>query len=478
MTGETSSEPLQYYVRTRGRITGPFSIDRLIALKNRGRIGKTQQLSSDRINWIPASKVPELFGPPPIGNADLGTAQGDAAVGFPNTDQAALPVVGGNEPDLADPFAEVVAPANEPAADANWYYYHDNEQQGPMTLDVMRTLIKGGQIKRDTQVFHDGATDWLPASHYSSLDPRLGGSLPSRGGSRRWFLVGSGAAVVACGGAAAFAPQLFNSWRSYAIPRTSMNQALGKVYVGVVVTSAVGVKSESGSPTGTAFRIDDQGHLLTTRSVVRPFLGTDFAAKLKQFKDAGAQAKPTIWVFFGDEKTTAEIVHTTDDDPFAILKCDAKSDAFFALSSSDDYSKRAEVVSHGFPGQPETPLGESGAVSDLINEPDTLEIESSIEDDDLEYLTDRGEIRRFVEDELGEEDDEDAPEMWLIQSDCGYSLCSRGGPLLDEHGVVIGLNDDVGEDAGDKRTSVAVFQFQDDIDDVAKDEDFEVTWVS
>lgn len=52
-----------WYVRIRGKIQGPFTLDALKALRDRGQIGSLHEVSPDRHVWGPASSVAELYPP-------------------------------------------------------------------------------------------------------------------------------------------------------------------------------------------------------------------------------------------------------------------------------------------------------------------------------------------------------------------------------------------------------------------------------
>ena len=53
----------QYWIRNRGRTTGPFTADKLHSLARRGRFNKHFQVSRDRKDWRRATEFPELFAP-------------------------------------------------------------------------------------------------------------------------------------------------------------------------------------------------------------------------------------------------------------------------------------------------------------------------------------------------------------------------------------------------------------------------------
>ncbi|HTV48863.1 MAG TPA: DUF4339 domain-containing protein [Phycisphaerae bacterium] len=58
-----SDEIESYYVRIRGKVTGPFDRPTLERMVQRGQLSRVHEISSDRQNWKPASSVGGLFAP-------------------------------------------------------------------------------------------------------------------------------------------------------------------------------------------------------------------------------------------------------------------------------------------------------------------------------------------------------------------------------------------------------------------------------
>ena len=80
-----------YFIRNRGRVLGPFSVDRLNSLRARGQFSRVHEVSVDRVNWFPGSSLDHLFASEsakaPAGNA--GPSPGEIA-----SDSAAGPGLG------------------------------------------------------------------------------------------------------------------------------------------------------------------------------------------------------------------------------------------------------------------------------------------------------------------------------------------------------------------------------------------------
>ncbi|MFZ1010708.1 MAG: NINE protein, partial [Candidatus Sulfotelmatobacter sp.] len=49
------------YIRVRGRVLGPYKLEKLKGLARRGQLSRMHELSTDGISWVRASNYPELF---------------------------------------------------------------------------------------------------------------------------------------------------------------------------------------------------------------------------------------------------------------------------------------------------------------------------------------------------------------------------------------------------------------------------------
>lgn len=52
-----------------------------------------------------------------------------------------------------------------------WYYGQNGVQKGPVSLEMMQQLIRGGHVKRDDLVWKEGMANWAPASAIAELFP-------------------------------------------------------------------------------------------------------------------------------------------------------------------------------------------------------------------------------------------------------------------------------------------------------------------
>ena len=140
------------YLKSGRSIRGPLTLDRLIQLRNTSRLTRSDQVSMDRVNWIEARLVPELFEP------------------------------------------EFVI-----TSDTHWFYNSDGVQCGPHTASELSQLAASGKFLPTDRVWHEGMKSWKPAHTVrdirGSFDPailRMGKSPPAT------TVILSIVAIVAC----------------------------------------------------------------------------------------------------------------------------------------------------------------------------------------------------------------------------------------------------------------------------------------
>ncbi len=133
---------LTYYLRINGKIMGPLPMEKLQALKERGRLLAEHEVSQDRRQWARAATVPELFGGLAAESPDAGSA--------------------------TDPWEnQPLEPSS--SVDDDWFYSVEGEQMGPVPWRELRRLARSGQLDRDDLVWQAGLDDWQPARSVSGL---------------------------------------------------------------------------------------------------------------------------------------------------------------------------------------------------------------------------------------------------------------------------------------------------------------------
>lgn len=107
-----------YYLRMQGRVTGPFTMDKMKALRARGILQPFHELSSDRANWHAASGVADLF--PPVATEPVATVASPAPTAQPQA---------------------VQGPA--------WFYLDSRKERcGPVGEEVLPFMIERGEFNK------------------------------------------------------------------------------------------------------------------------------------------------------------------------------------------------------------------------------------------------------------------------------------------------------------------------------------------
>jgi hypothetical protein len=119
------------YIRFKGRVLGPVTLEKAIEMVNRGQITRQHEVSADGMSWQAAGNVPELFAN--------------------RTDRRAL-------------GSQLEPAANNPEPPAgNWYANFDFNNQGPTDEVGIRQWIAMGKVTRSTLIWREGMDNWVEA---------------------------------------------------------------------------------------------------------------------------------------------------------------------------------------------------------------------------------------------------------------------------------------------------------------------------
>lgn len=130
-----------YFIRVRGRVQGPFDLEQLKRLRQRGQFSRACEFSVDGQKWQSASGLDSVFAAP-----------------VRSVRQA--------EPELipeavAEPPAGTEAAATQPGASrAAWYYTSGEEQRGPVSLLELRRMVSQGVVVPTDLAWKEGMPDW------------------------------------------------------------------------------------------------------------------------------------------------------------------------------------------------------------------------------------------------------------------------------------------------------------------------------
>lgn len=122
-----------YFIRLRGKVFGPFTVERLRGLLSRGQFSRLHEISIDRVTWESAG---------------------------PFLDAIQRPVMA--VPLQSDPAPLPATPAGPPKAvqSATWYYSVGSEEHGPVSLLDLRSLRMSGRLQAADCVWREGMNDW------------------------------------------------------------------------------------------------------------------------------------------------------------------------------------------------------------------------------------------------------------------------------------------------------------------------------
>jgi len=127
----------QLYVRIRGRVQGPFDMEKLRALVRRGQLSRMHEVSPDGNDWKQASEFSELFV---------------------------------TEAKQVSEEAKKVPEDGHPAAQESvWYYSVNGVQAGPVTFAQLQAQASPGHLSSDDLVWKEGMKEWVPGSTVPGL---------------------------------------------------------------------------------------------------------------------------------------------------------------------------------------------------------------------------------------------------------------------------------------------------------------------
>ena len=138
-----------YFLRQRTRVSGPFTAEQIKGLLHRGRIARSDKVSTDRTTWQAIAAMPELIDRP----------------------QPA-------EPTAAEPAAET------PPQDTRlWYHTRGGAQQpAPVDTETLRQMVQSGQVGGAEMVWTEGFADWQPVLSVPEFGSAAAPGFPEPGG--------------------------------------------------------------------------------------------------------------------------------------------------------------------------------------------------------------------------------------------------------------------------------------------------------
>lgn len=476
-----------WFIQVSGRVSGPFSEEQLKQMRKRGQFSKLYRVSQTGADWQPASTLIATWGPEP--GARPKPAASEAVF-----ESEPPPLI--SPPGYPLPQAE--ARRLQPGAElgrSEWYYIDASGQsQGPVPDATIVSLGYQGLIGAKTPLARVGSSDWVPAADVATFSNLFRRSRGSRGKALGLAVALCAVVALAVGGYA-FRNELRSVWAGAG--RSDDEAATESVAEGepksgddLLISSgdqqdrivkAVGYvmgtfysvdpqgqrsrKMQFGS--GTAFAITPDGYLLTNEHVAK--MGADEHVKasmaaIMQSAAAESQAKASglsgaerdkelqyvslfngmaatykkeetkvnaaLTVFIDHVPFPARIIHVSSRYDMAVLKVSRKPMAYFALFDGNQPRQGMSVAAIGFPGFVNRGYEKDVAVEEAASRSGE-DPERTVPPNHLVYSRTSGEVSRVIQ---------DAVQTWHIEHSAQISSGNSGGPLIDNKGVVVGLN--------------------------------------
>jgi len=127
------------WVNERGRILGPYSIDKLKEMVTENWLSKMHLISEDQKTWINADEYKD------------GLLWNDSK---PIDETPPIESIANGSSGETD---------NTPTEDSLWWYTKNGTQAGPIPLAQLKDLYQQGELKPDEQVWTENMPNWQPA---------------------------------------------------------------------------------------------------------------------------------------------------------------------------------------------------------------------------------------------------------------------------------------------------------------------------
>jgi TM2 domain-containing membrane protein YozV len=178
----------QYYIRIRGRVQGPYQIEQIQSLIQKGILSRIHEISQDQQSWVKAANYPELFN----------TASAPAAAEYAAPAQT---------PEFQSAQPQYSTGSQIPATqltEVQWYFNHNGNQQGPVNQSQLTQMLASGQLSLETPVWCQGMQEWLRARQIHlfaniQTNPYQSSSIGQNGGSNYNQQVSGQKYCYACG---------------------------------------------------------------------------------------------------------------------------------------------------------------------------------------------------------------------------------------------------------------------------------------
>jgi hypothetical protein len=157
----------EYYVRIRGRVHGPLTLQKLHNLVQKGQLSRIHEISPDGRSWQPAAKMAELFTSPASVTAPSTGAAGFSPAASEQTESFVDLSKGSDPRDVWDGNSAAAIPSE------SWYYAIGGAQQGPVSTAQLIDLIRTVTVTPSSMVWKNDMDTWTEASNVATLIPHF-----------------------------------------------------------------------------------------------------------------------------------------------------------------------------------------------------------------------------------------------------------------------------------------------------------------
>lgn len=158
------SESESWYIRSRGRVLGPFSLQQLERLREGGRIDFSCEVSVDRQTWGGLETIPAFTRKSASGKSASERSRPSATDQEPKASQDKS-----SKRDSGD-FEEYSLQGGGSEAPV-WYVSKNGEPSAPCTETEFFEMGGTGQISPTDLVWKEGLPEWIPAAEVDGLIP-------------------------------------------------------------------------------------------------------------------------------------------------------------------------------------------------------------------------------------------------------------------------------------------------------------------
>jgi S1-C subfamily serine protease len=146
------------YIRVRGKVQGPFTVDALRAMRDRGQFRRFHEVSEDRRSWAPATALNELFPSESVAKAVAEDTTFEQVTEAPSSPE------GNNDAQRAK-----VSSRNE------WYYVDETGgQRGPVSKAELQDLWRRGDLDDTSYVWNSRMNSWQAINSLPEFGSRGG----------------------------------------------------------------------------------------------------------------------------------------------------------------------------------------------------------------------------------------------------------------------------------------------------------------